>query len=48
MPPGRLTPEIKSLAPKPFDIDEPAPTPFPPTLVSQMVTYYFVMGALIL
>jgi len=30
-PPGRLTPEIESSAPGPFGIDEPAPTPFPPT-----------------
>jgi len=30
-PPGRLTPEIESSAPGPFGVDEPAPTPFPPT-----------------
>jgi len=31
MPPDRLTPEIESSAPRPFGINEPAPTPFPPT-----------------
>ena len=31
MPPGRLTPEIKSSTPGPSGVDEPAPTPFPPT-----------------
>jgi len=31
MPPGRLTSEIESSAPGPFGVDEPAPTPFPPT-----------------
>jgi len=30
-PPGRLTPEIESLAPEPFGINEPPLTPFPPT-----------------
>jgi len=30
-PPGRLTPEIESLAPEPSGVNEPAPTPFPPT-----------------
>jgi len=30
-PPGRLTPEIKSSAPEPFGVDEPAPTSFPLT-----------------
>jgi len=30
MPPGRLTPEIKSLAPEPFGINEPAPIFFLP------------------
>jgi len=33
MPSGRLTPEIESSAPGPSGVDEPAPTPFPPTLV---------------
>jgi len=33
MPPGRLTPEIESPVPGPFDIDKPAPIPFPPTPV---------------
>ena len=33
MPPGRLTPEIESLALGPSGIDEPTPTPFPPTSV---------------
>jgi len=33
MPSGRLTPEIESLVPGPFGIDEPAPIPFPPTPV---------------
>jgi len=33
MPPGKLIPEIESLAPGPFGIDEPVPTPFPPTSV---------------
>jgi len=28
MAPVRLTPEIKLLVPKPFGVDEPAPTPF--------------------
>ena len=28
MPPGRLTPEIELLAPRPFGVDEPAPTAF--------------------
>jgi len=31
IPPGKLTPEIKLSAPEPFDVDEPAPIPFPPT-----------------
>jgi len=31
MPPGRLIPEIESSAPRPFGVDEPAPTLFPPT-----------------
>ena len=31
IPPGRLTPEIELSAPKPFGVDEPALTPFPPT-----------------
>jgi len=31
MPPGKLIPEIESSAPGPFGVDEPAPTPFPPT-----------------
>jgi len=31
IPPGRLIPEIKSLAPEPFGVDKPAPIPFPPT-----------------
>jgi len=31
IPPGRLTPEIESLTPEPFGVDEPAPTPFSPT-----------------
>jgi len=31
MPLSRLTPEIKSSAPGPFGVDEPAPTSFPPT-----------------
>ena len=31
IPPGRLTPEIELSVPKPFGIDEPVPTPFPPT-----------------
>jgi len=30
-PPGRLIPEIKSLAPGPSGVDEPVPTPFLPT-----------------
>jgi len=30
-PPGRLTLEIELLAPGPFSVDEPAPTPFPST-----------------
>jgi len=30
-PPGRLIPEIESSAPEPSGVDEPAPTPFPPT-----------------
>jgi len=30
-PPGRLIPEIESSAPRPSGVDEPAPTPFPPT-----------------
>jgi len=30
-PPGRLIPEIELLAPRPSGVDEPAPTPFPPT-----------------
>jgi len=33
MPPGRLTPEIESLAPGPFGIDEPTPISFLPTPV---------------
>ena len=33
MPPGKLIPGIESLAPGPFGIDEPVPTPFPPTSV---------------
>jgi len=28
IPPGRLTPEIELSAPRPFGVDEPAPTPF--------------------
>jgi len=31
MPPGRLTPEIELSAPRPFGVDKPAPTSFPPT-----------------
>ena len=31
MPPGRLTPEIESLAPGPFGVDKPTLTPFLPT-----------------
>ena len=31
MPPGRLILEIESLVPGPSGVDEPAPTPFPPT-----------------
>jgi len=31
IPPGRLTPEIELLVPEPFGVNEPAPTPFPPT-----------------
>ena len=31
MLPSRLTPKIESLVPRPFGIDEPAPTLFPPT-----------------
>jgi len=31
MPPGRLTPEVESLVPGPFGVDESAPTPFLPT-----------------
>jgi len=30
MPPGRLTPEIESSAPRPFGVDKPAPTPAHP------------------
>ena len=30
IPPGRLTPEIESSAPRPSGVDEPAPTPFLP------------------
>ena len=33
IPPGRLTPEIESSAPRPSGIDEPAPISFPPTPV---------------
>ena len=33
IPPSRLTPEIELSAPEPFGVDEPAPTPFPPTPV---------------
>jgi len=33
MPPGRLTSEIESSAPGPSGVNEPAPTPFPPTPV---------------
>ena len=29
--PGKLTPEIELSVPEPFGIDEPVPTPFPPT-----------------
>jgi len=32
-PPDGLTSEMELLAPGPFGVDEPAPTPFPPTLV---------------
>jgi len=31
IPSGRLTPEIESLVPGPFGVDEPVPIPFPPT-----------------
>ena len=31
MPPSRLTPEIESSAPRPFGVDESAPTSFLPT-----------------
>jgi len=33
MPPSRLIPETELLAPGPSGINEPAPIPFPPTLV---------------
>ena len=33
MHPGRLTPEVDLSASRPFGVDEPAPTPFPPTSV---------------
>ena len=33
MPPSRLTPETELLAPGPSGVNEPAPIPFPPTLV---------------
>jgi len=54
-PPGRLIPEIEPSAPRPSGVDEPAPTPFPPTPAhprpfTSITTGYllFVMGALIL